>query len=137
MDFTTRDRYRHVIEEIAKHSPLSEQDVAHKAMQLANQEFAGNAIKASDNERGRKLPCRLLPDPPRPFRTGEECRHELAAVDTSGANGRSLSTLFAYVFGVLLITCSSVTPFVTFCHWSLAWDARDICTLPACRRCRP
>ncbi len=28
MDFATRDRYRHVIEEIARHSPMSEDEVA-------------------------------------------------------------------------------------------------------------
>jgi cyclic beta-1,2-glucan synthetase len=37
MDFTTRDRYRHVVEEIAKHSACSEQDVSRQAVQLANQ----------------------------------------------------------------------------------------------------
>jgi len=37
MDFATRDRYRHVIERIAKHSHLSESDVARKAIQLAHQ----------------------------------------------------------------------------------------------------
>src|SRR5438105_6853106 len=36
MDFTTRDRYRHVVEEIAKRSPYAEQDVARKAIQLAS-----------------------------------------------------------------------------------------------------
>ena len=36
MDFATRDRYRHVIERIAKHSRLSECDVARKAIQLAH-----------------------------------------------------------------------------------------------------
>jgi cyclic beta-1,2-glucan synthetase len=35
MDFDTRDRYRHAIEEIAKSSPLSEEDVAGKAVELA------------------------------------------------------------------------------------------------------
>src|SRR5712691_7417425 len=38
MDFTTRDRYRHCVEEIAKHSTCSEQDVAQKAIQLAKQD---------------------------------------------------------------------------------------------------
>src|SRR5271163_4992154 len=32
MDFATRDGYRHVVEEIARRSPDSEQDVAHKAI---------------------------------------------------------------------------------------------------------
>lgn len=35
MDFATRDRYRHVIERLSKRSPLSEVDVAKKAVALA------------------------------------------------------------------------------------------------------
>ena len=35
MDFATRDRYRHAVEEIARRSRLSEYDVARKAIQLA------------------------------------------------------------------------------------------------------
>ena len=35
MDFATRDRYRHVVEAIAKASPLSEGEVARLAMRLA------------------------------------------------------------------------------------------------------
>lgn len=35
MDFPTRDRYRHSVEAIARHSQLSEADVAHKAIELA------------------------------------------------------------------------------------------------------
>jgi cyclic beta-1,2-glucan synthetase len=37
MDFGTRDQYRHVIERIAKRSPLTEQAVARQAIQLAVQ----------------------------------------------------------------------------------------------------
>ena len=37
MDFATRDCYRHVIERLAKHSHLSESEVARKAIQLAHQ----------------------------------------------------------------------------------------------------
>jgi len=44
MDFATRDRYRHVIEKIAKSSELSEGEVARKAIQLAN-EAAGKGIE--------------------------------------------------------------------------------------------
>ncbi|MGC9966168.1 MAG: glucoamylase family protein [Syntrophobacteraceae bacterium] len=36
MDFATRDRYRHVVEKIAKNSPCSESEVARKAIQLAH-----------------------------------------------------------------------------------------------------
>ena len=35
MDFVTRDRYRHVVERVAKHSPRSESEVARKAIDLA------------------------------------------------------------------------------------------------------
>ena len=45
MDFATRDRYRHVVEKIAKSSPLSESEVARKAVQLARE---GAAKKSSD-----------------------------------------------------------------------------------------
>ncbi|MEJ7829595.1 MAG: cyclic beta 1-2 glucan synthetase, partial [Segetibacter sp.] len=37
MDFATRDRYRHVVEFISKHCPLSETEVAQKALELAQQ----------------------------------------------------------------------------------------------------
>ncbi len=40
MDFATRDRYRHAAEKIAKSSPLSEDSVAHKAIQLARESAA-------------------------------------------------------------------------------------------------
>ena len=43
MDFATRDRYRHVIEEIAKRNRLAEGDVARKAVQLAHEGAAGEA----------------------------------------------------------------------------------------------
>ena len=41
MDFATRDRYRHVIERIAKSTRLSESEVARKAVQLAHEGRAG------------------------------------------------------------------------------------------------
>ena len=49
MDFTTRDRYRHVIEKIAKSSSLSENEIAQKAINLAqeNAERNGTENRAS------------------------------------------------------------------------------------------
>ncbi len=44
MDFATRDRYRHVVEETAKSSPLTESEVARQAIQLAHE---GAAQKGS------------------------------------------------------------------------------------------
>ncbi len=46
MDFTTRDRYRHVVEKTAKSSPHSESEVARKAIQLAHE---GVARKGNDD----------------------------------------------------------------------------------------
>jgi cyclic beta-1,2-glucan synthetase len=46
MDFATRDRYRHVVEEAAKSSPYSESEVARKAIQLAQE---GAARKGGDD----------------------------------------------------------------------------------------
>jgi len=42
MDFPTRDRYRHVVEKIAKISRLSESEVAREAIQLAHESAARN-----------------------------------------------------------------------------------------------
>jgi len=42
MDFATRDRYRHVVEKMAKGSRLSECDVARHAIHLAKQGASGN-----------------------------------------------------------------------------------------------
>ena len=42
MDFSTRDRYRHVVEKIAKRSRFSESEVARKAIGLAKEGASGN-----------------------------------------------------------------------------------------------
>ncbi len=47
MDFTTRDHYRHVVEALARASPLSEAEVAQAAVALANEAAAHGAAQAS------------------------------------------------------------------------------------------
>jgi cyclic beta-1,2-glucan synthetase len=42
MDFATRDRYRHVVEKVARNSPVSEAEVARQAVELARAGAAGN-----------------------------------------------------------------------------------------------
>ena len=44
MDFATRDRYRHVVEKTARATPLSEVEVAQKAVQLAHDGAAGKGL---------------------------------------------------------------------------------------------
>ena len=51
MDFATRDRYRHVVEEIAKGSDRSESEVARKAVELAHEAAAGIAAATGDDDR--------------------------------------------------------------------------------------
>ena len=47
MDFTTRDSYRHVVEKIAKNSPISESEVARKAINLSRE----GSSKSSNDDR--------------------------------------------------------------------------------------
>ena len=60
MDFATRDRYRHAIEEIAKHSPLAESEVARKAIQLAHEGTAGTAGRDGDDDRAAHVGFYLI-----------------------------------------------------------------------------
>ena len=46
MDFTTRDRYRHVVEAVAKNSGLAEKEVAQTALTLAGRNAEGEASAA-------------------------------------------------------------------------------------------
>ena len=49
MDFTSRDHYRHIIENISKNSDLSEAEVAHEALKLAEsaRQKMGKKIRSS------------------------------------------------------------------------------------------
>ena len=60
MDFATRDRYRHVVEEIAKGSPLSEAEVARKAIQLAHEAAAGVGGRNGDDDRAAHVGFYLI-----------------------------------------------------------------------------
>ena len=51
MDFSTRDRYRHVVEEIAKGSHLSESEVARKAIQLTHEGASGKTGSDGNHDR--------------------------------------------------------------------------------------
>ena len=46
MDFVTRDRYRHAVEQLAKDSPLSEVEVARRAIQLSHESAARRGADA-------------------------------------------------------------------------------------------
>ena len=48
MDFTTRDRYRHVIEKISKNSQIPEEDAANIVIRLAKESEAKEGKNAKD-----------------------------------------------------------------------------------------
>jgi len=56
MDFSSRDRYRHVVEKIAKNSRLSESEVAHHAIDLAQE----SALKNAHDERAAHVGFYLI-----------------------------------------------------------------------------
>ena len=58
MDFATRDRYRHVVEKIAKQSRLAEHEVARQAIQLAHEGAAQAAT--SDDDRAAHVGFYLI-----------------------------------------------------------------------------
>jgi len=45
MDFVTRDQYRHAVEQLARESPLSELEVARRAIQLSHESAARNDVE--------------------------------------------------------------------------------------------
>ncbi|MBI4756557.1 MAG: cyclic beta 1-2 glucan synthetase [Betaproteobacteria bacterium] len=97
MDFASRDRYRHVIEEVAKASVLSEDAVASRAVELAQ---AGAARQGSD-DRTAHVGFYLV-DQGRPeLERAVQARLPLAAALRRGA---SRSPLLLYLGSITLIT---------------------------------
>ncbi len=60
MDFATRDRYRHVVEKIAKSSPLSERDVALQAIGLAREASARKEERQAGDDRASHVGFYLI-----------------------------------------------------------------------------
>ncbi len=130
MDFTTRDDYRHVVEEIARRSQFSEQDVARKAIQLARAEVL-SPYPLSPGARGND-------DADRPDERRSHVGYYLVdrgrpALERSAAMSLSLRIvaarivrlypLFIYLCGVILLT-AGVT--LAFLAWSNRWRAEAI-----------
>ena len=97
MDFATRDRYRQSVESIARHSRLSEAEVAQKAIQLADESAAAKGTRGSDRA------CRLLPDRQRPAFAG--ARGERAAGRGKRSSSEA-STVFRSPFMWAGFVCS-------------------------------
>ena len=98
MDFATRDRYRHIVEAIAKGSQLSEAEVARKAIQLAH---AGNAGQDGEDDRTAHVGFYLV-DKGRP-RLERAADMRIPASEVLGRLGRRVPLLL-YLGGIVTIT---------------------------------
>ncbi|MBK8639237.1 MAG: cyclic beta 1-2 glucan synthetase [Chromatiaceae bacterium] len=97
MDFATRDRYRHVVEKVAKNSPLSEADVARRAVELAREGAVGNDAGERAAHVGFYLIDRGLP------RLEHRARARLCSLESLQRRGRRFP-LFLYLGAILLLT---------------------------------
>jgi cyclic beta-1,2-glucan glucanotransferase len=98
MDFATRDRYRHVIEKIAKHSRLSEADVARAAIQLARN---AAPVTPDADDRTAHVGFYLIDKGLPPLEQAAGMRvSALEALSRAALK----SPLFLYLGGILLIT---------------------------------
>ncbi len=98
MDFATRDRYRHVVEEIAKRSDRSEFDVAREAIALASE---GRANGSGDDDRTAHVGFYLIDKGrPRLERAAEVRLPFVAAVRRAGHR----RPLLAYLGAIAVFT---------------------------------
>ncbi|MBP9854175.1 MAG: cyclic beta 1-2 glucan synthetase [Candidatus Omnitrophica bacterium] len=97
MDFATRDRYRHVIEHFAKHSELSEGEVAQKAIKLAGDASEEKGAK----DRAAHVGFYLI-DKGRP-QLEKNARTHFSSVDILSKIAKRFS-LVLYLGGIALIT---------------------------------
>ena len=109
MDFATRNRYRHAVEAIAKRSPCSEYDVAHRAIQLSQAEADDRATQRSAHvgyflvDRGRPALERLVQMRLTPLVVLEKVRRSYP--------------LIIYLFLVLLVTGVTTAALLRWGDW--------------------
>ncbi len=109
MDFATRDRYRHAVEGIAKRSPCSEYDVAHRAIQLSQTEAVDPAKHRTTHvgyflvDRGRPVLERLV-----------DMRLNASVVVEKL---RRRYPLFIYLFLVLAVTGGAIAAVAEWANW--------------------
>ena len=98
MDFATRDHYRHAVERLAKASPISEVDVARKALRLARDGAAAESGTARAHV-GFYLIDKGLPD------LEQAAQVHLSPLEKIWRAGRT-HPLFYYLGAIVLITGS-------------------------------
>jgi len=97
MDFSTRDRYRHVVEAIAKASPLSESEVAQKALDLAGKQ----PLSHDKFERNEHVGYYLIDKGLKQTEKVSKMRYTLKQSLTRFMEGRPV---FIYLFSITCLT---------------------------------
>ncbi len=113
MDFATRDRYRHVVEEIAKGSDRTESEVARKAIQLAYEGAAGTAGGDGDDVRAAHVGFYLV-DKGRP-RLERASEMRLSFSEALRRAGRRIPLLL-YLGTIAVITMALTATLLTRAH---------------------
>jgi len=109
MDFTTRDRYRHVIEKIAVKSRHSESEVARQAINLADKA----AVEKGGEDRSAHVGFYLIDEGLAELQRTSKTRFSLTEVP--GKVGRRVPFL-AYCGTILLLTIALATSFAAKAH---------------------
>jgi len=124
MDFTTRDRYRHAIEEIAKQSPHTEVEVAQLAVELARKNIALSASSNGDESAIRTHVGYFLVGPGRRI-LERSAKSRATFSQLLGRLGRQLP-LSTYLGSALVITSAMTVLAMWWAarhgleHWGLA-----------------
>ncbi|HUY93062.1 MAG TPA: glucoamylase family protein [Pirellulales bacterium] len=109
MDFNTRDRYRHVVEEVAKRSGWSEYDVVRKAIQLAQA-----AAAESPEDRTAHVGYYLID---RGRAVLERSVSVRSSPRTAAGKIARRFPLFFYLCGIVLATAGATAAFVEVWGW--------------------
>ena len=107
MDFSTRDEYRHVIEEVAKKSLLSEKEIATKAIQLAHRSQLAEFPIVRETHVGFYLVDKGLAELARATRMHHSMFDRIR-------EGSRQSSLFLYVGGIGLIAAAVTAMALTY-----------------------
>ena len=141
MDFASRDRYRHVVERIARASPISEAQVARMAIQMAG-DAGATGKENGNNEEGNPIRAHvgfyLIDDGMPELELAAQVRLSLKEKIQHAARGKPL--LF-YLGAIAMITLGLVSGSVaeSICRWSggigagCGWNPVSFGDEPACR----
>jgi cyclic beta-1,2-glucan synthetase len=99
MDFQTRDQYRRVVEDAAKHGPLSEEDAGRRAISLAR----AAALHAGDGHRTAHVGYYLIDGGLPQFRQSTQCRFGWIAGTARLAGKAALTYYLGAIFALAIL----------------------------------